>query len=91
MKDKKGYGIVISKGLPVSKWNKLTPEEILAQPKELNKDAFYRIAEDAGVDLELLKSSVYEYGRISELALIELEVFPPKKKAESVRKLVGRE
>ena len=78
MKDKKGYGIVIPKGLSASKWNKLTPEEILAQLKNLNKDAFFRMAEDAGVDLELLKSSGYEYDGISELALIELEVVIPK-------------
>lgn len=91
MKDKKEYGIVIPKGLSASKWNKLTPEEILALLKDLNKDAFYRMAEDADVDLVLLKSSGYEYSGISELALIELEVFLPKKKAESVRKLVGRE
>lgn len=91
MKDKKGYGIVIPKGLSASKWNKLTPEEIFAQLKDLNKDAFYRMAEDAGVDLELLKSTGYEYSGISKLALIELEVFLPKKKAESIRKLVGQE
>lgn len=91
MEDKKGYGIVIPKDLSVGKWNRLKPEEILAQLKELNKGAFYSLAKDAEVDLELLKSSGYEYGGISELALIELEAVLPKKKADSVRELVTRE
>ena len=77
MKDKKGYGIVIPNDLSVEKWNKLTPEEILVQLKEFDKEAFYRMAKDAGVDVDLLEKSGYEYDGISELSIIEVESFLP--------------
>lgn len=90
MKDKKGYGIVIPNDLSVEKWNKLTPEEILVQLKEFNKEAFYRMAEDAGVDVDLLEKSGYEYDGISELSIIEAESFLPQDKYEELRSLITK-
>lgn len=90
MKDKKGYGIVIPNDLSFEKWNKLTPEEILARLKGLNKEAFYRMAKDAGVDVALLDKSGYEYDGISELSIIEAESFLPQDKYEELRSLINK-
>ena len=90
MKDKKGYGIVIPNDLSVEKWNKLTSEEILVQLKEFNKGAFYRMAEDAGVDVALLDKSGYEYDGISELSIIEAESFLPQDKYEELKSLINK-
>lgn len=75
MKDKKGSGLIIPEDLSPESWINLTPQQILTELKDYNYEAFYRLAEDAGIDVDLLEKSGYEYNGLSGLALIELEAF----------------
>lgn len=89
MDKNKGYGLVIPTDWKVGKWNKLTAQEIVSQLKELNRDAFYRMAAAADIDLALLEQSGYVYDGLSEVAKKELEAFVPKRKFSEVRKLLS--
>lgn len=89
MDKNKGYGLVIPTDWKVGKWDQLTAQEIASQLKELNRDAFYRMAADVDIDLALLEQSGYEYEGLSEVAEKELEVFVPKRKFSEVRKLLS--
>lgn len=88
MATKKGYGLIIPKEWKAGKWNKLSAREILAQLKVLNHDAFYRMAEGAGIDIALLEMSGYDYDGVSELALIELGNFLSLEKFNEVKKII---
>ena len=89
MDKNKGYGLVIPTDWKVGKWNKLTAQEIVSQLKESNRDAFYRMAAAADIDLALLEQSGYEYEGLSEVAEKELEAFVQKRKFSEVRKLLS--
>lgn len=81
----KGYGIVIPNDWVVGKWDALATEDIIAQLKALNRDAFYRMAEDVDIDLELLEASGYECDGLSEIAVMELEAFLNADKFQEVQ------
>ena len=53
MNEKKGYGLIIPSDFEVGKWEKETAQNILDQLKRLTNDAFYRMAEEIDIDLEL--------------------------------------
>ena len=88
MKDKKGYGLIIPEDLSPESWISLTPQQILTELKDYNYEAFYRMAEDAGIDVDLLEKSGYEYNGLSELALIELEALVGIDIAQKIRNLI---
>ncbi|MDE7413925.1 MAG: hypothetical protein K2N05_09100 [Muribaculaceae bacterium] len=73
MNEKKGYGLIIPADFEVAKWEKETAQNILDQLKRLTKDAFYRMAEEVGINLELLTESGYEFDSLSTIAVKELE------------------
>ena len=73
MNEKKGYGLIIPADFEVSKWEKETAQNILDQLRRLTNDAFYRMAEEVGIDLELLTESGYEFDGLSTIAVKELE------------------
>lgn len=73
MNEKKGYGLIIPSDFEVGKWEKETAHNIIDQLKKLTRDAFYRMAKEADIDLELLESAGYEFDGIPEIAIIELE------------------
>ena len=73
MNEKKGYGLIIPADFEVSKWEKETAQDILDQLRRLTNDAFYRMAEEVGIDLELLTESGYEFDGLSTIAVKELE------------------
>ena len=73
MNEKKGYGLIIPADFEVSKWEKETAQNILDQLRRLTNDAFYRMAEEVGIDLELLTESGYEFDGLSTIAVKEIE------------------
>ena len=73
MNEKKGYGLIIPADFEVPKWAKETAQDILDQLRRLTNDAFYRMAEEVGIDLELLTESGYEFDGLSTIAVKELE------------------
>lgn len=89
MDKKKEYGLVIPPNWKPGKWDKSPVQEIVKKLKELNHAAFYRMAADVDIDLKLLEQSGYEYAGLSEVAVIELEAFMPKRKFTEVQKLLS--
>ena len=90
MIDKKGYGLIIPEDLTPESWEGLTPQQMLTELKDYNVEAFYRMAEDAGIDVALLDKSGYEYDGISQLALMELEAFQGSDTARQVKELLTK-
>ena len=90
MNDKKGYGLIIPQDLAPDSWEDLTPQQMLTELKDYNVEAFYRMAEDAGIDVALLDKSGYEYDGLSQLALMELEVFQGADTARQVKELLTK-
>lgn len=75
MADKKGYGIVIPNDWDTKKIKKLSLEDFHEELMRLDKEAFYRMANEVELDLPLLKKAGYEYQGLSSIALIELDNF----------------
>jgi len=75
MEDKKGYGIVIPCEWESKEIEKFSLEEFFAELMRLDKEAFYRIANEVELDLPLLENAGYEYQGLSSIALIELDNF----------------
>lgn len=73
MADKKGYGIVIPCEWDSKEIEKLSLEEFFQEVMRLDKEAFYRMANEVELDLPLLASAGYEYQGLSSIALIELD------------------
>ena len=65
--------MIIPADFEVSKWEKETAQNILDQLRRLTNDAFYCMAEEVGIDLELLTESGYEFDGLSTIAVKELE------------------
>lgn len=65
--------MIIPADFEVSKWEKETAQNILDQLRRLTNDAFYRMAEEVGIDLELLTESGYEFDGLSTIAVKEIE------------------
>ena len=70
--EKKGYGIVIPAEWKASDFNG-SLDDLFAWIVELDKKAFYRLADAGGIDLELLERAGYEYEGLSFVALNEFE------------------
>ena len=75
MADKKGYGIVIPNEWETKKVEKLSLEDFHEELMRLDKEAFYRMANEVELDLPLLENAGYEYQGLSSIALIELDNF----------------
>ena len=90
MIDKKGYGLIIPEDLTPESWEGLTPQQMLTELKDYNVEAFYRMSEDAGIDVVLLDKSGYEYDGLSQLALMELEAFQGADTARQVKELLAK-
>lgn len=73
--DKKGYGIVIPNDWDAKKIEKLSLEDFHEELMRLDKEAFYRMANEVELDLPLLENAGYEYQGLSSIALIELDNF----------------
>lgn len=86
----KGYGIVIPADWTPGRWDTLSVQDIISQLKTLNRDAFYRMAENVDIDLKLLTESGYEYNGLSRIAVIELEAFCPSDKFHNVKEFIGK-
>lgn len=81
--------MIIPADFEVSKWEKETAQNILDQLRRLTNDAFYRMAEEVGIDLGLLGKAGYEYSGISELSMIELEACLSETKYKEVEELIS--
>ena len=90
MIDKKGYGLIIPEDLAPESWEGQTPQQMLTELKDYNVEAFYRMAEDAGIEVALLDKSGYEYDGLSQLALMELEAFQGAATARQVKDLLTK-
>lgn len=75
MADKKGYGIFIPNDWDTKKIEKLSLEDFHEELMRLDKEAFYRMANEVELDLPLLEKAGYEYQGLSSIALIELDNF----------------
>jgi len=75
MEDKKGYGIVIPNEWDSKEIEKFSLEDFHEELMRLDKEAFYRMANDVELDLPLLENAGYEYQGLSSIALIELDNF----------------
>ena len=71
-KEKKGYGIVIPAEYKASDFNG-SLDELLVWIFDLDKKAFYHLADSAGIDLVLLERAGYRYEGLSLVALNEFE------------------
>ena len=83
--DKKGYGIIVPQDYEPGKWDTTDAKDIIAQLKSLTDDAFYRMAQDIEIELDLLGESGYEFEGLSRLAINELEAFLSADKFQEVR------
>lgn len=90
MNEKKGYGLIIPADFEVSKWEKETAQNILGQLRRLTNDAFYRMAEEVGIDLELLTESGYEFDSLSTIAVKELESGISEDKFKEVTQYISK-
>ena len=63
---------------------------MLTELKDYNVEAFYRMAEDAGIDVALLDKSGYVYDGLSQLVLMELEVFQGEETARQIKELLTK-
>lgn len=70
--EKKGYGIVIPAEYKSSDFNG-SLDELIVWIFDLDKEAFYRLADSAGIDLVLLGRAGYVYEGLSLVALNEFE------------------
>lgn len=75
MDEKKGYGIVIPRDWEVEDIRKFSIDDFLEKLLRLDEDAFYRMAQEVGIDLGLLTQAGYEYQGLSQFAIIELGNF----------------
>ena len=75
MADKKGYGIFIPNDWDTKKIEKLSLEDFHEELMRLDKEAFYRMANEVELDLPLWEKAGYEYQGLSSIALIELDNF----------------
>lgn len=65
--------MIIPVDFEVAKWEIGTAQNILVQLKRLTNDAFYRMAEEVGINLELLTEFGYEFDSLSTIAVKEFE------------------
>lgn len=83
--------MIIPSDFEIGKWEKETAQNILDQLKRLTNDAFYRMAEDVRIDLDLLTESGYEFDGLSTIAVKELESCLPNDKLKEVKNLIQKD
>lgn len=85
MTEKKGYGLIIPSDWGMNRWYLLSSQDVINQLSKLTCDTFYRMAEEVGIDIALLKESGYEFSGVSELSIIELEACLSKEKVDEIK------
>lgn len=81
--------MIIPVDFEVAKWEIGTAQNILDQLKRLTNDAFYRMAEEVGINLELLTESGYEFDSLSTIAVKEFESCISDDKFKEVKQFIS--